>query len=104
MSPSPRSISPIGEHAEKARSQAEKTIQKAKDVVVCHRDILHLLTTEDDEVMLNDAKLEAAEATDGLHGILASLLVDGLSTDLAFEHHHDLRQVEAACRVTRRDL
>lgn len=95
----------FGAQVKKAREDAANKGKKAKDVVVGNRGYQRFLTIEGDyEVKLDDAKLDAAEAMDGLHGVFTSLPVDELSADLALEHYHGLWQVEAAFRVTKHDL
>lgn len=70
-------------------------------MAVGHRGVLRFLTIKDDDnVGLDDAKLEPAEAMDGLYDIFTSLPDDERSTDPALEHDHDLWQLEATCRVT----
>ena len=55
-------------------------------------------------VVVDEAKIEAAAAWDGLHGVYTSHPADRLAPAKVLALYHDLLQVEAAFRVTKHDL
>ena len=70
-----------------------------------HRGYQRFLTIEGEAtVVVDEAKIDAAAAWDGLHGVYTSHPADRLAPATILALYHDLWQVEAAFRVTKHDL